>query len=56
MCRNLRTMPVERLKKSEVGEIFHFLLVEQGCILILLYLIFSLELNTAKKREPTYKK
>ena len=53
---NLRTMPVERLKKSEVGEIFHFLLVEQGCILILLYLIFNLEVNPTEKRELTYKK
>jgi len=42
--------------KDYAEEIFHFLLVEQGCILILLYLIFSLELNPAKKRELTYKK
>ena len=56
MRRNLRIMPVKRLKKSEVEEIFHFLLVEQGCILILLFLIFNLGLSLMKIRGVIYRK
>ena len=46
----------QKIKEIRVEEIFHFLLVEQGCILILLYLIFNLEVNPAKRRELAYKK